>query len=59
MSREEREKKKKNIKEWKAEWVLRVKKDQRGKTEEKKINRESGVEECKEDVYYRETNGIG
>ena len=57
LSRVKREKKRERIQERKVELVLRGGKDQRGK--KRQINRESGVEECKEYSYERETDGIG
>ena len=52
LSREERDNMIEIIQERKPEWVLR------GKTIERQINGENGVEECKEVSYERETDGI-
>ena len=54
MSREEWEKRRERVQERKAEW------EKRGKFLEKSAKLTvSGVEECKQDSYKGETNGIG
>ena len=53
LSREEREKRRERVLERKAEW------EKRGREGREEKLTESRVDECKEDSYKRETNGIG